>query len=81
MRFDTLSECRQYAVQQANQYGFNLVGNIELEPMQYSSQQRLTGLHSIEVVPKSGTKGTQARLQIVIERFETGRYECIAYVG
>lgn len=80
MRFETLTECVQYAVQNATESGFHVVGAIDVEPMSYNSQQRLTGEHSVEVKRING-KGTKSRLQIVIERFETGRYECIAYVA
>ena len=82
MRFETLSECHAYALAQCYEYGFLPVNvdDVNFDPMAYSSQQRLTGVHSIEVSAKNG-KNTKKRLQIVLERFENGRYECLAYVA
>jgi len=79
MRFDYLHECRDYIVNYAKRCGATIT-DFDLAPMSYGSEQRLTGEHSVEVTDLKG-KSTRSRLQIILERFETGRYEVICYVS
>lgn len=80
MRFDYLHQVREAIENYCATERIELDESLELEPVRYNECQRYTGPRSFGIKTRKG-KGTMARLQVVIERFNNGRYELVCYAS